>query len=65
MKSKIMNYHPLPTNRKKRSKLFKIQKSNALINQHQNYEEVNLNSDMNKKKNKMKKILLEKQLINN
>lgn len=64
MKSKVLNYIPLPTNRTKRSKLYKIEKSNILQKENVYYDEVNVNNSDKINKVKLRKRLMEKQFIN-
>ena len=54
----------MPTNRTKRSKLYKIEKSNALLKENNHAEEVNVNISNNNNKTNLKKRLMEKQYIN-
>lgn len=60
---KLRNYIPIPTNRKKKSKLSKMIKSNVLINKRKSRE--NRNVDINLKTNReiLKEHLISKSLI--
>ena len=63
VETRIMNYQPLPTNRKKRSRLYHVTTSKALKNSGRNNDVFgNVNLEIGKK-NQLYKILERKNLV--
>lgn len=60
--SRLKNYQPIPTNRKRRSKLYKVQKSNCLKNICEDNLNIGVNVNSISNKDKLEKLLIEKQL---
>ena len=63
VETRIMNYQPLPTNRKRRSRLYHVTTSKVLKKSGSNFDGIgNVNLEMGKK-NQLYKILERKNLI--
>lgn len=60
---KLTNYQPLPTNRNRRSKLYRLKKSKALEFSGQRNNRIDLNYDGNNNKERVKKILVKNNLV--
>ena len=64
VETRLMNYQPLPTNRKRRSKLYHVTTSKALKSSAKNIDGLgNVNLEMGKK-NQLYKVLERKNLVN-
>lgn len=64
VETRLINYQPLPTNRKRRSKLYHVTTSKALKSSTRNFDGLsNVNLEMGKK-NQLYKILEKKNLVN-
>jgi hypothetical protein len=62
---KLEKYEPLPTNRSKRSRLYAIKKSRVISQNHSILDHVNVNHGVKLNKVLVKKILREKNLLEN
>ena len=60
---KLTNYQPLPTNRNRRSKLYRLKKSKALEFNGQRNNRIDLNYDCNNNMKRVKKLLVKNNIV--
>ena len=64
VETRIMNYQPLPTNRKRRSRLYHVTTSKVLKKSGVNFDNMGYVNIENGKKNQLQQILERKNLLN-